>query len=590
MLRSTGVSQVWDALFKTTSFRLISTCIYDEDAYATLLRRFAENRDSHHGRALHAKLIKLPLRNSVFLNNHILNLYAKCGHLKDAHKLFDHLPHRNAVSWSALIAGFVQHNLPSYALVLFSEMHSAGVNMNEFTLVSALHACSLSDNKRDNKHSSYYLNRLYQVYALVVRLGFEWNVFLMNVFMTALIRGRKLVEALEVFEVCRGKDIVSWNAVMAGLVQFCCGQVPGFWKRMCCEGVKPDSFAFSGVLAGLTALGDGRMGAQVHGQLVKCGHGGEVCVGNSLVDMYLKCGDLEDGIKAFEEMAERDVCTWNQMATGYLNSGKPGKTLDLIDDMRRSGVRMNKFTLATALIACANLASLEEGKKAHGLRIKLGNDVDICVDNALLDMYAKCGSMDDALKVFGAVEACSVISWTTMVMGFAQNGQARKALEFFEEMRAEGLAPNYITFICVLYACSQGGFINEGWEYFSSMEQDHGISPGEDHYACMVDMLGRAGRIKEAHELIRSLPFEAGVLVWQNLLGACHVHGDAETGLLAAKQALSLDKNDSSTYVLLSNMFADGMNWKGVGGLRELMESRDIKKMPGSSWIQLNKR
>ncbi|RVW68349.1 Pentatricopeptide repeat-containing protein, mitochondrial [Vitis vinifera] len=225
---------------------------------------------------------------------------------------------------------------------------------------------------------------------------------------------------------------------------------------------------------------------------------------------------------------------------------------------------MNKFTLATALTACANLASLEEGKKAHGLRIKLGNDVEL--------------------------EARSVVSWTTMIMGFAQNGQARKALEIFEQMRAEGKAPNYITFICVLYACSQGGLINEGWEYFLSMDRDHGISPGEDHYACMVDMLGRAGHIKEARELIRRMPFQAGVLVWQTLLGACRVHGDVETGLLAAKQALSLDKDDSSTYVVLSNMFADGRNWKGVGSLRELMETRDVKKMPGSSWIQLNKR
>ena len=478
-------------------------------------------------------------------------------------------------------------------MVLFSQMHAAGVNINEFTLVSALHACSLYDNDSDNNEGyyySYYLSRLYQVYAFVVRLGFEWNVFLINVFMTALIKSRKLAEALEVFEACRGKDVVSWNAVMAGLVQFCCGEVPGFWRRMCCEGVKPDNFAFSGVLSGLAALGDGGMGVQVHGQLVKCGHGGEVCIGNSLVDMYLKCGSLENGIKAFEEMVERDVCTWNQMAAGCLNCGKPGRALELIEEMRRSGVRMNKFTLATALTACANLASLEEGKKAHGLRIKLGNDVDVCVDNALLDMYAKSGSMDDALKVFGTVEARSVVSWTTMIMGFAQNGQARKALEIFEQMRAEGKAPNYITFICVLHACSQGGLINEGWEYFLSMDRDHGISPGEDHYACMVDMLGRAGHIKEARELIRRMPFQAGVLVWQTLLGACRVHGDVEIGLLAAKQALSLDKDDSSTYVVLSNMFADGRNWKGVGSLRELMETRDVKKMPGSSWIQLNKR
>uniref|UniRef100_A0A2N9FH24 Pentacotripeptide-repeat region of PRORP domain-containing protein n=1 Tax=Fagus sylvatica TaxID=28930 RepID=A0A2N9FH24_FAGSY len=288
-------------------------------------------------------------------------------------------------------------------------------------------------------------------------------------------------------------------------------------------------------------------------------------------------------------MAVRDVCSWTQMAAGCVQYGEPSKALELIAEMKKMGVKPNKLTLAAALNACANLASLEEGKKVHVLRIKLGNDIDVCVDNALLDMYAKCGCVDSAWVVFRSMNDHSIVSWTTMIMACAINSQARKALKIYDEMRLKGIQPNYITFICVLYACGQGGFIDEGWELFFSMTRDYGIFPQEDHYACMVNLLGRAGRIEEAEELILRMPVQPGVLVWKTLLGACHVFGNMEIGKRAAEQVLHLDKKDPSTYVVLSNLFAGLSDWDGVGMLRELMETRDVKKMPGSSWIEIEK-
>ncbi|XP_038894953.1 pentatricopeptide repeat-containing protein At2g13600-like isoform X4 [Benincasa hispida] len=351
------------------------------------------------------------------------------------------------------------------------------------------------------------------------------------------------------------------------------------------EGVKPDNFTFASVFTGLAALSEFRLGLQVHGQLVKCGYGSDICVGNSLCDMYIKNQKLLDGFKAFDEMPSSDVCSWTQMAAGCLQCGEPMKALEIIYEMKNVGLSLNKFTLATALNACANLASMEEGKKFHGLRIKLGTDIDVCVDNALLDMYAKCGCMTSANVVFRSMDERSVVSWTTMIMGFAHNSQTKEALQIFDEMRKGEAEPNHITFICVLYACSQGGFVDEAWKYFSSMSADYGISPSEDHYVCMVNLLGRAGCIKEAEDLILRMPFRPGSLVWQTLLGACLVHGDLETGKRAAEHALNLDRNDPSTYVLLSNMFAGGSNWDNVRSLRELMETRDVKKVPGSSWM-----
>lgn len=579
MIRS-GPRAVFESTYRLVLSKSTHKLATVEQTCSDLLRTCAQTSNLPHGRAIHTKLIKGSLPFSSFLQNHVLNMYVKCGDLNNGLQLFDEMPERNVVSWSAVITGFVQHGCPKEALSLFGRMHRDGTTKpNEFTFVSSLQACSFSGN----------LTPAYQIYAFIVRLGFEWNVFLTNTLLTVLVRHGELTEALQVFENCPNKDIVSWNAMMAGFLQYAFSKIPTFWCQMNREGVIPDSYTFSSVLTGLAAVTDLKMGVQVHAQLVRYGHGAEICVGNSLVDMYIKNHQLLDGFKAFHEMPSKDVCSWTQMAAGCLQCGEPSKALEVIARMKNVGIQPNKFTLATALNACANLASLDEGKKFHGLRIKLetSTDVDVCVDNALLDMYVKCGCVDSARCVFESMKDCSVVSWTTMIMGCAQNGQAREALEIFDKMRLqEGVEPNYITFICVLYACSQGGLIDEGWKYFASMTQNYGICPGEDHYACMVNLLGRAGHIKEAEELIMNMPFKPGVLVWQTLLGACQLLGDTETGKRAAEHALLINRTEPSTYILLSNIFAGLSNWDNVGMLRKLMESRDVKKLPGSSWIE----
>ncbi|KMT03580.1 hypothetical protein BVRB_8g192550 [Beta vulgaris subsp. vulgaris] len=500
-------------------------------------------------------------------------MYVKFGDFGNALQLFDEMPQRNVVSWTSFIAGFVRHGFAKQGLFYFSCMFTGDVRPNEFTLVSALNACS----------STGFISQAYQIYTLVIRLGFEWNVFVKNAFLTALIRNGELLDAIKIFDGCLNKDMVSWNAMISGYLQILPAEVPGFWLRMVREGVKPDAFTFSMVLSSLVDLGDDKLGMQMHGQLVKFGHGSETCVGNSVVDMYLKFGELVNGFKAFHEIGCKNVRSWTAMATGCLTCGAPSKALELLGEMKMAGIRPNQFSVATTFQACANMASLDDGKKAHGLRIKLGSQMDICVDNALLDVYVKCGCIDDAMLVFRRMMDRTTVTWTTMVMGFAQNGQPLEALQAFNEMITKGIQPNYITFVCVLYACSQGGFVEEGWKYFSSMTHIYGISPGEDHYVCMVDLLGRTGQIKEAEELIAGMPFKPGPLVWKTLLGACHIHGNFEAGKRAAECAIHLKQSDPSTYVLLSNMFAVSSHWEGAKNMRNIMKSKSVHKIQGTS-------
>ncbi|XVE59584.1 hypothetical protein DITRI_Ditri05aG0057500 [Diplodiscus trichospermus] len=422
---------------------------------------------------LEKAIITMPtwLDRSLYLQNHILNLYLKCGDLINGHKLFDEMPQRNVVSCLAMVSGFTQHGFFNEALSLFIYMLRDGTSKpNELTFVNVLQTCSLQES----------MNTAYQVYAVVLRLGFGSTVFLVNVFLTALMRHGTKKEALEVFQRCSIKDIVTWNVMLSGYLENSSLDLPELWVQMNNEGIKSYCFTFASVLTGLASIGYlNYMGLQVHGQIVKSRHGGEICVGNSLVDMYIKNQRLFDG---------------------------------------------------NGLSLCCFMNN---------------NDNGVCT-----------------------------------------NGQVREALRIFDEMIMKGIRPYYITYVCVLYACSQGMFIDEAWNYFSSITINHGISHGEDHYIYMVHLLSQAGHIKEAEELILSMPFQPRTSVWQTLLNTCQVHGDIEIGKQAAEHAINLDREDPSSYVLLLNVFVGLNNWDDVGKLRKLMETRDVKKVPGSSWIK----
>ena len=546
-----------------------------EAHYSALLQRCSWLASTFHGDLFKRNF----LGHSLFLQNHLLNAYFKCNYVSSALQLFNEMPRRNVVSWSAAIGGLVQCGRHDAGISLFLEMRRCAEKPNEFTLVSAINGCA--------EIKELALAR--QLYAQVIQLGFECNVFLMNAFLTALLRSRSLAEAAELFENFRGKDVVSWNAMIAGYLQLSRFDIWPFWRRISREGVPFDEFSLSSVLTGLAETDCLSCGKQVHAQVMKSGHGDDTCVCNSLADMYLKNQSFEDARKLSEKMPERDVVSWTQMVAGCVYCGDPSGALNTLKNMMMVGVRPNRFTLATVFSACSSLVSLEEGKKAHGLTIKLGEEeTDSCVDNALIDMYSKCGSLEDAHTVFHTMKTSrSVISWTTMIMGFAHNGLPRNAITSFKEMISSGVRPNNITFICVLYACSIGGFIEEGWEYFECMHRDYGIHPGDDHYACMVGMLGKAGRIKEAEALIHGMPFKPGALVWQTLLAACGVHGEVEAGKRAAERALSQDIDDPSTYILTSNIFAHMSDWSGVRRVRGLMEKEEVEKVSGCSWIQV---
>jgi pentatricopeptide repeat protein len=351
-----------------------------------------------------------------------------------------------------------------------------------------------------------------------------------------------------------------------------------------------DHFVFATALNASASLAALEQGSQLHTHVVKVGFESDLFIKNALLDMYVKCGNLKDAQKVFDNMLDKEVISWNAMIAGYGQTGQGEKAMKLFFQMQIGGMDKDHFTYTSVLSASASLVAVEQGKLVHAHIIKTGYESNVSVGNTLVDMYAKCGSINAAHKVFENMPEKDVVSFNAIIAGYAHHGHGNEALRFFEQMQLVGMQPNDITFICILSACSHVGLVNEGCNYFNSMCRDHNIKPRMEHYACMVDLLSRAGCLYEVEEFIHEMPFKPGAVIWRTLLGACRVHGNIELGKLAAEYALELEPQDSATYVLLSNMFAAAGMWDEAENVRKLMRARKVKKEPGQSWIEIKNK
>ncbi|PON71640.1 DYW domain containing protein [Parasponia andersonii] len=355
--------------------------------------------------------------------------------------------------------------------------------------------------------------------------------------------------------------------------------------------VKADTHSYPFLLkalAKLTAVWEGEM---VHSVVLRDGFESLVFVQNALLHLYGCFGCVESAHKMFELMPQRDLVAWNTVINGFALNGRPNEALVLFRDMGFEGVEPDGFTMVSMLSACGELGALALGRRAHVYVLKVGLlNSNLHANNALLDLYAKCGSIRDAKKVFNEVSERSVVSWTSLIVGLAINGFGKEALELFKELENEGLVPTEITFVGVLYACSHCGMVNEGFNYFGQMEEKYGIVPRIEHYGCMIDLLGRAGLMKEAYEYIQNMPLKPNAVIWRTLLGACTIHGDLVLGEFVRSRLQQLEPGHSGDYVLLSNLYALESRWSDVQKVRRAMLRQGVRKTPGYSLVELGNR
>ncbi|CAI0468773.1 unnamed protein product [Linum tenue] len=308
---------------------------------------------------------------------------------------------------------------------------------------------------------------------------------------------------------------------------------------------------------------------------------------SALISGYSQSGEIADSTRIFDAIPRRTVVSWNALLNCYVQRDSFGEAVELFQDMIVSQTQPNEFTLSTMINACTGLEDGRQGRKIHGYLIKLGYDLDLFSANALVDIYAKCGSIDDAERAFREIPERSIVSWSAMIGGMAQHGHGRLALQMFNEMLKEGVAPNHITLVSVLCACNHAGLVTDAKRYFSSMEELFSVQPMEEHYACMIDILGRAGKLDEAMELVNTMPYEANAAVWGALLGAARIHKNVDLGSKAAEMLINLEPEKSGTHILLANIYASAGMWDGVAKIRKVMKDSNVKKEPGMSWMEI---
>ncbi|WVZ60838.1 hypothetical protein U9M48_010807 [Paspalum notatum var. saurae] len=360
------------------------------------------------------------------------------------------------------------------------------------------------------------------------------------------------------------------------------------FARMMEEGVAPDTYTFVSLLKASAAARAGEEGRQAHAVAVKVGAAGHEFVRPTLISMYAECGDVLAARAVFDSVdGDGCVVSYNAIITAAVRSSRPGEALALFREMQAKGLRPTSVTVISVLSACALLGALDLGRWIHDYVRKIGLGSLVKVGTALIDMYAKCGSLEDAVAVFQGMESRDKQAWSAMIVAYASHGCGREAISLFEEMKKQGIKPDDITFLGVLYACSHSGLVSEGLRYFDDMK-DHGIVPGIKHYGCVTDLLARSGELERAYRFIDELPIKPTPILWRTLLSACGGHGDVELGKRVFERILELDDSHGGDYVIFSNLCANTGNWEEMNSVRKLMSEKGVVKVPGCSSIEID--
>ncbi|XP_068659355.1 putative pentatricopeptide repeat-containing protein At5g13230, mitochondrial isoform X1 [Aristolochia californica] len=542
----------------------------------SLLSSYSKLRLYNNGRSVHSVVLKRQVWSSNgYLQNHLVNFYAKCEKLSCAHKLFDEIFAKNTITWTALISGYDQCGRCDKALKLFSLMNSQDPLSppNEYTYASAISAC-----KKQNclLHGT-------QVHSHALKRGSLTHLMVSNALLSLYMSQDWVTEAELVFREIREPDEISWNSLITGFSQ------NGFFRttietfqRMRRRGIAASSFALSSLISACIQ-GEFR-GRELHGIAIKTGLDADCFTGSALILMYARTKHMDGGIKVFETLDCKDVGSWNSLIEGYGESGEGEQGLHVFCNFLESGLKADEITMTTVLGICTKLVLLEIGKQVHALSSKVGLARRTCMGNSMIDMYAKCGNIEDGMKIFQDMEKKSTVSWTTMMGGLAYHGGVNKVLRLFEEMKINEVKPNRISYTCALSACAHGGLVDYGKSLFDSME----IEPEEEHYICMVHLLAGSRKFEEAEDFIERSPKLFKDQLWKSLLVACKNSYESEKGLEVAENIMKNGlPSEASSLVLLSHVFAAGGRWDEVEKLRYEIKQRGMKKEPGCSWIEI---
>ncbi|KAG9455858.1 hypothetical protein H6P81_000366 [Aristolochia fimbriata] len=534
---------------------------------------------------------------SISRSNYLITKLCREGKMNEARILFDQMPERDVVTWTALISGYVKHGMLKEARILFDHP-SALKNVITWTALLA---------------GYFRFKQISEAEKLFEQMP-ERNVVSWNTMISGYADNGRIQDAFDLFTAAPERNVVSWNTIITSLAQ--AGKVDeayGLFKRMS----EKDVISWTAMVAGLSQNGRIDEARKLFDKMPEK----NIVSWNAMVTGYIQNMRLSEALFLFERMPERDLPSWNTMITGFIQNGEMTRARNLFDEMpernvvswtaiimgyaqdgqceeaiklfsrmQSDGIKPNQATFVSVLGACSSLAGIIEGKQIHQIINKTNFQFSAFVESALISMYAKCGEIGTGREIFDRSNQKDLVYWNAMVAAYGHHGNGREAIRLFEEMQASGFKPDDVTYVALLTACSHSGLVDEGLKYFNELVKNRSIETREDHFACFVDLCGRAGRLDEAVKFIDGLRIKPSACVWGALLSGCTVHGNAKIGELAAKRLLEVEPSNAGTYMLLVNIYASAGKWKQAAKWRLKMKTRGLKKQPGCSWIEVNNR
>ncbi|XP_071698270.1 pentatricopeptide repeat-containing protein At5g39350 [Rutidosis leptorrhynchoides] len=550
----------------------------DRLTYPFVVKACAELSLSQFGLSVHGLIITSGVDSNTFVGNSLLAMYVKFGDNDGARRVFDGMYDKSVVSWNTLISGYFKNGCANESLSVFNKMVSAEVEIDNATVVSVLPACA-------------YLKELdigTKIHNLVKEKRLDGNLFVRNALVDMYVKCGRMDDARVIFNETSQRDVVTWTSMINGyIVNGDAESAISLCPLMLIENVKPNALTLASLLSACAELKYLKQGKSFHGWAIKNDLDTDVNVETGLIDMYAKCVFVTYSFRVLNKTSKTRPAPWNAILSGCTENGLCNKAIMLFKEMRLKGVAPNEATLKCVLPAYAVTTDLKQVTCFHGYLIRSGFVLKSDLATGLVDIYSKCGALEQAYVTFNEIplKERDIILWSVIISGYGKHGNGETAVSLFNQMVESGVEPNEVTFTSVLHACSHSGLVDEGLTLFRFMLKEHKVNPRPYHYTCMIDLLGRAGRLEEAYRLITTMPTSPNHAVWGALLAACVVHENVELGELAAKWLFELEPENTGNYILMGNIYAAVGRWEDAENVRNMIDQIGLRKSPAHSFI-----
>ncbi|KAF5747279.1 pentatricopeptide repeat-containing protein [Tripterygium wilfordii] len=577
MIRSSTSSGFFEETLKIYSSMVKAGVHGNNFTFPLVLKACGKTSSVRYGTIVHSLALRVGFHADLFVQTALIDMYSKCRDLWSSRRVFDEMPTKSIVSWNSMISAYCHNYRLRDAFSLLKEMQVLGVELSSTTFISVVSTCNFGQGL--------------SIHCYIIKLGLSnSDMQLANAVMNMYVRFGQIDGARCIFHRMDKKSIVSWTTMIGGYVTD--GNVSeafGIFNHMRHRSISLDLIVYVKLLSGCAQVGNLLLSSSIHSVVLKSGFADADPINNLLVNMYAKCSDLPAAQRVFDGVNEKSVFLWTSMISGYTKLGYSAEALDLFKRLLQTDIRPNERTLATILLACADLGSLIMGKQIEEYILLNGLEADQQIQTSLIHMFCKCGSISEAKDLFERVSNKDLAVWSSMINGYAIHGMADEAFSLFHEMRScKGIKPDAVVFTSLLLACSHSNLVDEGLNYFWNMQKVFGIEPVVEHYACLVDLLGRAGHFDLALKTIKEVPVQQLPQVWAPLLSACRKYHNIELGEFAAKKLLESNPRVTGNYVLAANFYASANKWKEAAKIRRMMNANGFLKEPGWSQLEIN--